>query len=188
MSLRLYFVSGLSACGLCLLPACATVDMSGIASPELAVSETPAIENPLITAAEALSTFYAAKGWVYSESGQADASGLRIFTGHTGKADPIVTADTADLRAAAQQILSVSETAKTYLADSKYTARLDDELTALEKALSRSSSVRLRLTPVSHLAGHAEFETALADLGAVTNAYGDHVRASISAAAQGPQG
>jgi len=179
------------------MSACATVDLTEMASQNSAI-KTNAIERNIVQrSARALRSVFASKGWTTKSSKDRIQSTASILLKGLENKNPVTPKShgyavrvtdasmvQADIREASQHVEQTTKAAEVYLAMAPGDASLLKELASLEKALltCRQAEVvfnRAQKNTKSHspesLSGFTSSVDALRD---VTNAYGDRVRES----------
>jgi len=179
------------------MSACATVDLTEMASQNSAI-KTNAIERNIVQrSASALRSVFASKGWTTKSSKDRIQSTASILLKGLENKNPVTPKShgyavrvtdasmvQADIREASQHVEQTTKAAEVYLAMAPGDASLLKELASLEKALltCRQAEVvfdraqkNTKLHSPESLSGFTSSVDALRD---VTNAYGDRVRES----------
>lgn len=188
-------IASLAALG---LSACATIDFAQMApAPEVA-EVAPVQKNVVIRSAEALVVNFTNKGWAAAPDPKRIQRMANVLLRGIGQSEKVIDTSYAgkakilsdvqrDIILASTNVAQTQKAADVFLAMAPEGELLQAELKSLEKALAACHKAELMFSRALEKTGAKDvkaeisaFSASLDNLKAVTNLYGDHVRANIS--------
>lgn len=173
---------------------CATVDMTDMATPMAAKTETVSEKNIVQRAAAKLYNAFTNRGFVAKSSGKRVQSAASILvngleerelteadTDYAARALPTSVVE-ADIRFASAQVRQTTKAAEVFLEMADSDRNMKKELISLEKALmaSREASAAFAKSLASDNSGVMGLNTEITSLKRVTDRFGERVRLSAA--------